>query len=147
MDVPVRDVVCERCGAQVRHPLFVLEQFPQYQGASRDGTRLNYACPECKTLTSSPLGEVKILSDIDFSRLTAGATIYFVSLRCAKANCDSRVVLLAPVKSEVRGQVAPPPSCGRWRNQSAVCGNNHPPAQPLEVTALILPAGRYASAV
>src|ERR1035437_7956802 len=109
MDVFTREVVCANCGDPTRYPASILEQIVQRQSESLpDATYINYACPRCKTLTRSPLArEGRIVLDTDRSKLLADLTVYCVFLRCVQEDCESRVILLAPVKRAVIEQELP----------------------------------------
>jgi hypothetical protein len=103
VDVFMREVKCANCGTATRHLLPILERIIQLQSVSlKDGTHINYACPECNTLTRSLVVRgANVFREVDLSKFPDDLTLYGVSLQCAKTGCESRVILLAPVKREI----------------------------------------------
>ena len=134
-DVFMREVQCVNCGKTTRHLLPILERIIQLQsGLSYGETYINYACPECNLLTRSLVVRgAKIFRDMDLSKFPVDLTLYAVSLKCAKTGCESRVILLAPVKREVSEEEWLRHAQTKWRNHSALCANKHQPIYPLEV--------------
>ena len=66
----------------------------------------------------------------DLSTLHADLDAYVVSLECAKAGCESRVILLAPVPTVAREDEFWKQMQTNWSNHSSVCKDGHPPIHP-----------------
>jgi hypothetical protein len=102
--------------------------------ASEDGTYINYACPVCSKLSRSRIeSEAKIFQDADSTKFPGGLTVYIVLLKCAKPDCDSPVILLAPTKGEVSDGEFISHIRENWGTESAVCAKGYPPTYPYEV--------------
>jgi hypothetical protein len=141
MDVLMRQVQCGRCGLTTRHRGSMLDKIFEHQSVlSQDERHINYACPECNHLALSlvvPGGRVD--PEVNLKKFPDDLTNWLVVLRCEKIGCESRVILLAPVKHEGGKEVALTEAMSQWRNHSARCANNHPPLYPLDsVTAWTL---------
>jgi hypothetical protein len=94
--------------------------------SSEDGTYINYACPVCSKLSQSRIeSEAKILQEGDVTKFPDGLTVYIVFLKCAKPDCGSPVILLAPTKfmTHIREN---------WSTDSAVCAQGYPPTYPYD---------------
>jgi len=92
------------------------------------GTYINYACPVCSKLSQSRVEpEAKASRDVD------DLTVYIMFLRCANSNCQSPVILLAPMKKDVGEGELRTQIREAWNTHSAVCANGHPPTHPYEV--------------
>ena len=126
----MREVQCACCGDTTRHRLPILEQIIHLQSMSyRDETYVNYACPQCNRLTRSRVVPgAKEFHEVDLSKFPDDLTPYVVYLRCAETGCESRIVLLAPVKREIPDKDVPKHGMMNWHNQSAYCANGHQPA-------------------
>ena len=102
--------------------------------ASEDGTYINYACPVCSKLSRSRIeSEAKIFQDLDSTKFPDGLTVYIVFLKCAKPDCDSPVILLAPTKREVSDGEFISHIRENWGTEGAVCAKGYPPTYPYEV--------------
>jgi hypothetical protein len=66
--------------------------------SSEDGTYINHACPLCNELTRSRIQSEAKIQDIDLTKFPDDLTVYIVFLKCAGIDCESPVILLAPVK-------------------------------------------------
>jgi hypothetical protein len=135
VDVFMREVQCANCGTTTRHQLPILERIIQLQSAKLQGeTYINYACPECNTLTRSLVARgAKVFVDMDLSAFPHDLTLYGVSLQCAKTGCESRVLLLALVKREIPEDELSTHMQTNWRNHGALCANDHRPIYPLQI--------------
>jgi hypothetical protein len=102
-DVFMGEVLCSYCEAMTRHRISILDEIIERQSKSYpDGTHINYVCPECNTLTRSlVVPGAKIIQGMDLSKHPEDLKIVFVSLQCAGKGCESRVILLAPMKVEI----------------------------------------------
>jgi hypothetical protein len=134
-DVFMKEVQCVNCERNTRHLLPILERIIQLQSALSEGdTYINYACPQCNTLMRSLVVRgAKVFREVDLSKFPDDLTLYGVSLQCAKTGCESRVILLAPVKREISEEDLLTHMQTNWRNLSALCANNHRPIYPLEI--------------
>jgi hypothetical protein len=95
---------------------------------------INYACPECNTLMRSLVVRgANVFREVDLSKFPDDLTLYGVSLQCAKTGCESRVILLAPVKREIDEDEFSTHMQTNWRNRSALCANDHRPIYPLQI--------------
>ena len=135
VDAFMREVKCANCGTTTRHLLPILERIIQLQSVSlKDGTHINYACPECNTLTRSLVVRgANVFREVDLSKFPDDLTLYGVSLQCAKTGCESRVILLAPVKREIGEDEFSTHMQTNWRNRSTLCANDHRPIYPLQI--------------
>lgn len=132
-DIFMREVECPNCGKPTRNRASILEEIVERQSALHDGERyINYACPYCNLLTHArvePRG--KIWMEEDQRKFPADLTLYLVTLQCAKTDCESRVILLAPVKRGTGEEEWWNFAQTNWCNHSAVCANGHSPFYPL----------------
>jgi hypothetical protein len=131
-DVPIHEVVCQNCSGRTIQRLSSLEPVIWLQAiSSEDGIYINYACPVCNKLTRSRVeSEAKILSDVDSTKFP---DLFIVFLKCSKTGCESPVILLAPVKSEVRDVNLMGHIREHWSIDGARCAEGYPPAYPYEV--------------
>jgi predicted RNA-binding Zn-ribbon protein involved in translation (DUF1610 family) len=134
MDVLMREVYCPNCGDPTRIQASILAEIFERQSAIHDDERyINYACPYCNLLTHARVEpEGRIYSEVDLRKFPVDLTHYIVPLRCAKTGCESRVILLAPVKRGTGEEQWWNEAQTNWRNHSAVCAENHPPFYPLQ---------------
>lgn len=134
-DVPMRQVVCHNCSYRTIQRLSSLEPIIWLQAiSSEDGIYINYACPACDRLTRSRVeSEARILPDVHLSKSLEGPALYIVFLKCAKTDCESPVVLLAPVKNEVRDVDLMAHIHENWSTQGAACAKGYLPTYPYEV--------------
>ena len=101
---------------------------------SENNSYINYACPACSVLTRSRVeSEAKIFQDVDLAKFPDDLSVYIMFLECAKPDCESPVILLAPVKSEVRDVDLMPHIREHWSTHGAVCAKGYPPTYPYEV--------------
>ena len=101
--------------------------------SSEDGTYINYACPVCSKLSQSRIeSEAKILQEGDLTKFPDGLTVYIVFLKCAKPDCESPVILLAPTKKKVSDGEFMTHIRENWSTDSAVCAQGYPPTYPYE---------------
>jgi hypothetical protein len=99
----------------------------------REITCINYACPVCSKLSQSRIeSEAKTLQDGDFTKFPDGLTVYIVFLKCAKPDCGSPVILLAPTKKKVSDGEFMTLIRENWSTGSAVCAQGYPPTYPYE---------------
>jgi hypothetical protein len=102
--------------------------------SSEEGTYINYACPVCSKLSQSRIeSEAKIFQDVDLRKFPDGLTVYIVFLKCAKPDCESPVILLAPTKKHVSDGEFMTHIREDWRIDGAVCAKGYPPTYPYEV--------------
>ena len=134
-DVPIRQVVCHNCSRRTIQRLSSLEPIIWLQGvSSEDGIYINYACPVCNKLTRSRVEpEARILPDVHLSKSLYDLALYIVFLKCAKTGCESPVILLAPVKNEVRDVDLMAHIHENWSIHGAECAKGYPPTYPYEV--------------
>lgn len=134
-DVLVREIICSNCLSRTRQPLPTLEPIIWLQAmSSEDGTYINYACPVCSKLSQSRIeSEARILQDGDLTKFPDGLTVYIVFLKCARSDCQSPVILLAPAKKEVSDGEFMTHIRENWSTNGAVCGKGYPPTYPYEV--------------
>jgi hypothetical protein len=92
------------------------------------GTYINYACPACYKLSQS-----RIESEAKTSQGVDDLTVYIMFLRCAKSDCQSPVILLAPMKKDVSEPELRTHIREAWSTHSAACAKGHPPLHPYEV--------------
>jgi hypothetical protein len=101
--------------------------------SSADGTYINYACPVCSKLSQSLIeSEAKTFQDVDLTKFPDDLTVYVVFLKCAKPDCESPVILLAPTKKEVSDGELMTHIRENWCTHSAVCAKGYPPTHPYE---------------
>lgn len=134
MDIFMREIQCAKCGTRTRYRTSTLEQISQHQSVLHGDVRyINYACPECNTLTQSPiLPGAKVFRDVDLSKFPDDLTVEIVSLECDATDCKSPVILLSAVKHEAGKPVFASSAMSVWHNHSAQCANHHPPRLPLD---------------
>jgi hypothetical protein len=102
--------------------------------SSDDGIYINYACPVCNKLTSSCVqSEAKISQDIDLTKFPDDLTVYIVFLKCTGVDCESPVILLAPVKKEVHDAELMTYIRENWTTHGAACSKGYLPTHPYEV--------------
>jgi DNA-directed RNA polymerase subunit RPC12/RpoP len=133
-DVLMREVVCRNCSHRTRLPVPTLEPVLWLQATfSQDGTYINYACPACGKLTSSSMeSAAKISRDVDLKKFPDDLTVYIVFLKCAGTSCESPVIVLAPVKKEVRDVELMAHIHATWNTDNAICAKGYPPMYPYE---------------
>jgi len=101
---------------------------------SENNIYINYACPACSTLTRSRIESgAKISEDADLAKFPGGLSVYIMFLECAKSDCESPVILLAPVTSEVREVDLMAHIREHWSTHGAVCAKGYPPTYPYAV--------------
>lgn len=123
--VIIREVKCENCGAPTWHRDSTIEKLIQHQSVmTNEGRRINFACPLCTVLTRALLGPVQYVPQGEVSRFLADRDSYIGSFVCAKPDCESRVILLAPSKGE--------PDTAGWRIGDAACEKGHLPEYPFQ---------------
>jgi len=134
-DALLRDVVCGNCSRRTPQRLSTLEPILWLQAtSSENGIYINYACPLCNTLTRSRLGSgAKSPQDADPAKSLDDLAVYIVFLKCANADCESPVILLAPVKNGVRDGDLMAHIRENWSNHGAACAKGHRPSHPYEV--------------
>jgi hypothetical protein len=134
-DVLMREIICSNCLGRTRQLLPTLEPIIWLQAvSSEDGTYINYACPVCSKLSRSRVeSEAKIFQDLDLTKFPDSLTVYIVFLKCAKLDCESPVILLAPTKKDVSDGVFMAHIREDWGTESAVCAKGYPPTYPYEV--------------
>jgi len=133
-DVLMREVVCHNCSRRTRQRLSALEPIIWLQGtSSADGIYINYACPVCSKLTRSRVDSgANTFQDTDLEKFPDDLAVYIVLLECAKTGCESPVILLAPVKNEVRDVDLMAHMRENWSTHDALCAKGHPPTYPYE---------------
>jgi hypothetical protein len=132
-DVLMREIVCRDCLCRTRQPYLTLEPVIWLQAmSSEDGTYINYACPLCNKLTRSRIQSEAKIQDIDLTKFPDDLTVYIVFLRCAGIDCESPVILLAPVKKEVTDAELMTHIRENWTNRGAACSKGHVPSYPFE---------------
>lgn len=140
MDVFMREIECANCGTLTRHPASTLERIIQHQSVLREDVRyINYACPECNTLTQSPILPAKVFRDVDLSKFPADLTVEILSLECDATDCVSPVILLAGTKHKEGKPAFATAKMHLWRTHSAQCANHHPPRLPLGFRGAYVP--------
>jgi hypothetical protein len=134
-DVLMREIICSNCFGRTRQRLPTLEPIIWLQAvSSEDGTYINYACPVCSKLSQSRIeSEAKIFQDVDLTKFSDGLTVYIVFLKCAKPDCESPVILLAPTKKEVSDGEFMTHIRENWSTAGAVCAKGYVPTYPYEV--------------
>lgn len=113
----MREVYCPNCGKPTLHRNSILARMIHRQSTIQYAeTYINYACPYCKHLTQAHVpAETKVFSEVG-REFPADLTIYVLSLRCAKSDCKSRVVLLALVKAGLPEEELTSLMNSQWRN-------------------------------
>ena len=88
----------------------------------------------CNELTRSRVeSKAEILPDVDLAKSPDDLAVYIVFLKCAKLDCESPVVLFAPVKNDVRDADLTAHIHENWSIHGAVCAKGYPPAYPYEL--------------
>jgi len=131
-----REIECSNCGLRTRHLDSNLLEIEERQSAWRvDAREINYACPECSTLTRSRLvlGSTLILA-LDGAKRLCHPRPWLVCLECAGKGCESPVILLAPTKGET-----PDDDMTEWKNVSALCTKGHSPREPFDYCGAVMP--------
>jgi len=124
----IRQVKCENCGEPTWLHDSTIEELIQRQSVmTNEGRRINFACPLCTVLTRSLLVQARYIPQGDISRFLAGRDSYIGSIVCAKPDCVSRVILLAPSKGE--------PDTAGWQIGDAACEEGQLPELPFQVEA------------
>ena len=132
-DALLRDVVCENCSRRTPQRLSTLEPILWLQAASSEtGIYINYACPLCNKLSRSRLGAGKCPQDAEAAKLLDELAVYIVFLKCANVDCESPVILLAPVKNGMHDPDLMAHIRKNWSNHGAACAKGHRPAYPYE---------------
>lgn len=134
-EVPIRQVVCQNCSGRTNQRLSSLEPIIWLQAISlENGIYINYACPVCNKLTRSRVeSEASILPDAPLSKSPDDLALYIVFLKCAKPGCESPVILLAPVKNEIRDVDLMAHIRQNWSIHGAECAKGYPPTYPYGV--------------
>ena len=134
-DVPMGEVVCHNCSGRTIQRLSALEPVIWLQAvSSEDGIYINYACPVCNKLTRSRVAsDVNILPGVKVMKFPDHLDLFIVFLKCSKTACESPVILLAPVKNEVRDGDLIAHIHENWSIHGAACAKGYPPAHPYEV--------------
>ena len=130
----MREVVCHDCSHRTRQRFSTLEPIIWLQGiSSAEGIYINYACPACSKLTRSRVESgANIFQDSNLEKFPDDLAVYIVFLECAKTGCESPVILLAPVKDEVRDVELMAHIREHWSTHGALCAKGHPPTYPYE---------------
>ena len=133
-DVLMREITCSNCLGRTRQLLPTLEPLIWLQAmSSEDGTYINYACPGCSKLSQARIeSETKIFQHGDLTKFPDRLTVYIVFLKCAKPDCESPVILLAPTKKKVSDGEFMTHIRESWSTDSAVCAQGYPPTYPYE---------------
>jgi hypothetical protein len=130
----LREVQCHNCRRRTRHLNSIIQRIIllQLQSASFEGDAyINYACPSCNHLTRSRVEPgCKVFEGVDLSRLPVAYAVY---LECEKTRCDSRVILLAPVKIEMCEADLLAHIETNWKTHGALCADNFAPIRPYEI--------------
>ena len=131
----MRTVQCHNCGSTSRHLVPTLERIIQLQSVTTgDDLFVNYACPQCSTLTRSLVDSgAKFFAGVDLSKFPDDMTEFGVLLGCASPNCESPVILLAPIPSTVDLDQLTQHIGTNWKTNGACCLKGFPPAQPFEI--------------
>ena len=118
----------------MRQPLATLEPILWLQAQSAEnGTYINYACPTCGQVTRSRVqSETRSFQDTAPTKFPNDVTVYIVFLKCANDDCESPVILLAPVKKEVGEEEFMTHIRENWTTLGAACAKGYPPAYPYE---------------
>lgn len=134
-DVPMGEVVCHNCSGRTIQRLSALEPVIWLQAvSSEDGIYINYACPVCNKLTRSRVAsDANILPDVKVMKFSDHLDLFIVFLKCSKTACESPVILLAPVKNEVRDGDLIAHIHENWSIHGAACAKGYPPTHPYEV--------------
>ena len=133
-DALIRDVVCEHCSRRTPQRLSTLEPILWLQATSSEtGIYINYACPLCNKLSRSRIGAGdKVPQGADAAKCLDDLAVYIVFLKCANADCESPVILLAPMKNGVRDADLMAHIRENWSNHGAACAKGHRPTHPYE---------------
>lgn len=133
-DVLIRDVICPNCSCRTSQRLSTLDPILWLQAlSSENAIYINYACPACNKLARSLVEPpVKTLQDADSAKCPGDLTAYIVFLKCAKAGCESPVIVLAPVKSTFQEADLRAHIREKWNSLGAACASGHPPIHPYE---------------
>jgi hypothetical protein len=134
-DVLMREIICSNCLGRTHQLLPTLEPIIWLQAvSSEDGTYINYACPVCSKLSQSRIdSDAKIFPGVDLKKFPDGPTVYIVFLKCAKPDCESPVILLAPTTKQVSDGEFMTHIRERWSTAGAVCAKGYTPTYPYEV--------------
>ena len=132
--VPMHEVQCHSCELRTRHPHSTLRRIIQLQSVlSEDERRINYACPRCNKLTLSRVLPATLFDEVVLGEFPVDLNVYAVTLACVKTGCESPVILLAPVKGEIREEDLLTHIRTNWSTHGALCAANFPPLHPYEV--------------
>ena len=133
-NILMREVVCGNCLRRTQQSLRTLEPVLWLQAvSSEDGTYINYACPACGELTRSSVhSEARTFTEKDSPKLSEDVTLYIVFLKCTSRECESPVILLAPVGKNVSEDQFMTHIRENWTASSAACANGYPPTRPYE---------------
>ena len=134
-DSLMREIVCHNCSRRTRQQLSTIEPLMWLQALmSENNIYINYACPVCGELTRSRVepGD-KTSQDANSAKFPGGLSLYIMFLECSKADCESPVILLAPVKSEVPDVDLMSHIRNHWVTHGAVCAKGYPPTFPYKV--------------
>ena len=132
-DVFIRDVICTNCSCGTSQPLSTLEPILWLQAlSSEDGIYINYACPTCGKLTRSIVEPVKSLPDVDSAKCHHDLTACILFFKCTQKDCESPVIVLAPVKNTFHEADLTAHVRKNWTTDGAACAKGHPPAHPYE---------------
>jgi len=75
----------------------------------------------------------RIPQDADSAASLGDLAVYIVFLKCANADCESPVILLAPMKNGVQDADLMAHIRENWSNHGAACAKGHRPTHPYEV--------------
>jgi hypothetical protein len=76
--------------------------------------------------------EVKIFQDRDLTKSPDKLTVYIVFLKCGASDCESPVMLWAPVRKEVNEMELMGHIRKNWTARGAACAKGYPPIYPYE---------------
>ena len=134
-EVPMREIVCHNCSRRTRQQLSTIEPLMWLQALmSENNIYINYACPVCGELTRSRVepGD-KVIQEAGLAKFPGGISVYIMFLECSKPDCESPVILLAPIKSDVRDIDLMAHIREHWSTHGAVCAKGYPPTCPYKV--------------
>ena len=96
-------MVCQNCSRRANRRISKARTNPLAASHLAGGIYIHYAYPACSKLTRSRWESgAKTLQHAGAAKSPDDLTVYVVFLKCAKQGCASPVVLLAPLKNNLR---------------------------------------------
>jgi len=129
--VGMKYLKCIHCQRETRHRTSTLEQvFQRLPVSATVSQQIPYACPACNHLGVADVPIVSKLFDfLDRKRHPDDAVEFLVHLECEQDNCESRIIVFAPMERGT-GDDQAKLRMKQWIRSDLKCQQGHPLRHP-----------------